>query len=75
LFIFGPPSIPLLQTLKTRQKMKNKEKDFIKLKRRFVNLKYRITKSRLSGDGPSNDMLKEFSDIERTMRIISEAHG
>lgn len=53
--------------------MKNKEKEFIKLKRRYLDLTYRITKSRLAGDDPPDDMLKEFADIERTVRIISKA--
>ena len=75
LFIFGPPPIPLLQASKTHQKMKYNKKEFIKLKRRFVNLKYRITKTRLSDETPANDMLKEFSDIERMVRIISKAYG
>ena len=64
-----------MQASKTHQKMKYKEKEFIKLKRRFVNLKYRITKTRLSGEAPANDMLKEFSEIERIVRIISKAYG
>ena len=75
LLIIRLPSIPLLQASKTHEKMKYKEKEFIKLRRRFVNLKYRITKARLSDEIPSNDMLKEFSDIERIVCIISKAYS
>jgi hypothetical protein len=69
----GSPSIPSLPTLKPILKiMKNKQKEFIKLKRRYLNLRYRITKNRLACDDPPDEMLKEYADIERTLRIISK---
>ena len=48
--------------------MQNKERELAKLKRRYLNLMYRITKSRLAGDDPPDELLKEFADIARTLK-------
>ena len=48
--------------------MQNKKRELVKLKRRYLNLMYRITKSRLAGDDPPNELTKEFEDIERTVK-------
>jgi len=48
--------------------MQNKKQELAKLKRRYVNLMYRITKTRLVGDDPPNEVMKEFADIERIVK-------
>jgi hypothetical protein len=48
--------------------MQIKERKLVKLKRRYVNLMYQITKSRLAGEDLPNELLKEFAEIERTLK-------
>ena len=53
--------------------MTNKEKEIVKLKKRYLNLMYRINKFRIAGDDPPDDLLEEFADIERIVCIMSKA--
>jgi hypothetical protein len=55
--------------------MQNKKQELAKLKRRYLNLMYRITKSRLAGDDPPNELMKEFADIERTVKYKPKLGG
>ncbi len=53
--------------------MTNKEKEVIKLKKRYLNLVYRINEIRRAGNDPSDDLMQEFANIERIVRLMSKA--
>lgn len=46
---------------------------FIKLNKQYLNLQYKITRHKISGDSPPDGLVKEFSDLERKIRLISRA--
>jgi hypothetical protein len=46
---------------------------FIKLNKQYLNLQYKITQHRYSGDSPPDCLLKEISNLERKVRLISRA--
>jgi hypothetical protein len=51
----------------------DRDKAFIKLNKQYLNLQYKITQHKFSGDGPPDGLLKEISDLERKVRLISRA--
>ncbi len=51
----------------------DRDKAFIKLNKQYLNLQYKITQHKFSGDNPPDGLLKEISDIERKVRLISRA--
>jgi hypothetical protein len=53
--------------------MTNHQKEFIKLNKRYLNLIYKKAQCKISGEKPSEDLIKEIADIERTVRLISKA--
>jgi len=53
--------------------MTDREKEFIKLHKRFLNLSYKMAQLKISGDTPPDDLLWEIADIERKIRLISKA--
>ena len=46
---------------------------FIKLNKQYLDLQYRITLHKSSGDTPPAGLQKEISDLERKVRLISRA--
>jgi len=46
---------------------------FIKLNKQYLDLQYRITLHKSSGDTPPTGLQKEISDLERKVRLISRA--
>lgn len=51
----------------------HRDKAFIKLNKQYLNLQYKITRHKFSGDNPPDYLLKELSDLERKVRLISRA--
>ncbi|MGD8665020.1 MAG: hypothetical protein PVF71_03645 [Desulfobacterales bacterium] len=49
----------------------DRDKAFIDLNKQYLNLQYRITQHKFSGDTPPDGLLKEISDIERKVRLIA----
>jgi uncharacterized protein HemX len=51
----------------------DRDKEFVKLNKQYLNLQYQITQHKFSGENPPNCLLKEISDLERKVRLISRA--
>jgi hypothetical protein len=51
----------------------DRSKSFIKLNKQYLKLQYKITQHKISGDSPPDSLVKEFSDLERKIRLISRA--
>ena len=82
-------AVGLIGALSVRRKNKNKrgpaqhnrsqlrsdhrDKAFIKLNKQYLNLQYKITQHKFSGDSPPDCLLKELSELERKVRLISRA--
>jgi len=82
-------AVGLIGALGVRRKNKNKkiparpntsqitsedrDKAFIRLNKQYLNLQYKITQHKFSGDSPPDCLLKELSDLERKVRLISRA--
>ncbi|MDH3797921.1 MAG: hypothetical protein OET21_00415 [Desulfobacterales bacterium] len=59
---------------KTPQRIsEDRDKAFIKLNKDYLNLQYKITQHKFSGDNPPEGLLDEISNIERKVRLISRA--
>jgi hypothetical protein len=59
---------------KTPQRIsEDRNKAFIKLNKEYLNLQYKITQHKFSGDNPPDGLLDEISNIERKVRLISKA--
>jgi hypothetical protein len=52
---------------------RDRHRVFIDLNKQYLNLQYKITQHKFSGDTPPDGLLKEISDIERKVRLISRA--
>lgn len=51
----------------------DRDRAFIALNKQYLNLQYKITQHKFSGDHPPEGLLKEVSDLERKVRLISRA--
>lgn len=51
----------------------DRNKAFIKLNKQYLDLQYKITRHKFSGDSPPEGLQKEISDLERKVRLISRA--
>jgi hypothetical protein len=63
---------PLQQTTPPRTS-EDRDKAFIQLNKQYLNLQYKITQHKFSGDKPPEGLLEEISNIEREVRMISRA--
>lgn len=52
---------------------RDRHRVFIDLNKQYLNLQYKIAQHKFSGDAPPDGLLKEISDIERKVRLISRA--
>lgn len=57
----------------SQTKSEDRDKAFVKLNKQYLNLQYKITQHKFSGNGPPDCLLKELSDLERKVRLISRA--
>ena len=46
---------------------------FVRLNKQYLNLQYKITQKKYSGENPPNHIMKEIYDLERKVRLISRA--
>ena len=53
--------------------MTDREKTLVNLHKQFLKLHYKIAEYDLAGVDPPADLLKEFKDVERQLRLISKA--
>ena len=53
--------------------MTNRQKEFIKLNKRYLSLIYQKAQCQISGEKPSEDLLNEIAELERQVRLISKA--
>lgn len=51
----------------------DRNKAFVRLNKQYLNLQYQITQNKFSGANPPDGLLKEISDLERKVRLISRA--
>jgi len=51
----------------------DRNKAFVRLNKQYLNLQYKITQNKFSGDSSPDCLLKEISDLERKVRLISRA--
>jgi hypothetical protein len=59
---------------KTPQSMADdRGRAFIELNKQYLNLQYRITQHKFSGDFPPDGLKEEITNIERKVRLISRA--
>lgn len=62
-----------VQHNRSQTKSEDRDKAFVKLNKQYLNLQYKITQHKFSGNGPPDCLLKELSDLERKVRLISRA--
>ncbi len=46
---------------------------FVRLNKQYLNLQYKLTQNKFSGENPPDCLRKEISDLERKVRMISRA--
>ena len=63
----------LAQTVAPQTTHGDRDKVFIDLNKQYLNLQYKITQHKFSGDRPPDCLLREISEIERRVRLISRA--
>jgi F0F1-type ATP synthase assembly protein I len=51
----------------------DRDKAFIKLNKEYLNLQYKITQHRFSGESPPDGLIEAIYNIERKVRLISRA--
>ena len=51
----------------------DRDKAFVQLNKQYLNLQYKITQHKFSGDKPPEGLIEEISNIERKVRLISRA--
>ena len=61
------------QQTAAQSKAEDRDKAFIELNKQYLNLQYKITQHKFSGDTPPAGLLDEISNIEREVRLISRA--
>ena len=53
--------------------MTDKEKQILKLKKRYLNLMYRINKFQVAGNKLPDELIEELADIKRIIYLMSKA--
>jgi hypothetical protein len=51
----------------------DRNKEFIKLNMQYLNMQYKITQHKFSGENQPDGLRKEIFDLERKVRLISRA--
>ena len=67
------PKIGTAQQEKSQIISEDRDKAFIELNKQYLNLQYRITQHKFSGDSPPDGLIEEITNIERKVRLISRA--
>jgi hypothetical protein len=59
---------------KTPQRIsEDRDKAFINLNKEYLNLQYKITQHKFSGENPPDGLIEAISNMERKVRLISRA--
>ena len=64
----SPPQQKKLQTVSD-----DRNQAFVKLNKEYLNLQYKLTQHKFSGESPPDGLIEEISNIERKVRLISRA--
>ncbi len=51
----------------------DRDKAFVELNKEYLNLQYKITQHKFSGERPPDGLIEAISNIERKVRLISRA--
>lgn len=51
----------------------DRDKAFINLNKEYLNLQYKLTQHKFSGENPPDALIEKISSIERKVRLISRA--
>ncbi|MGD8881568.1 MAG: hypothetical protein PVI82_06750 [Desulfobacterales bacterium] len=51
----------------------DRNKEFVKLNKQYLNMQYKITQHKFSGENPPDCLRKEISELERKVRLIARA--
>ena len=62
-----------VQKIEPQPTSNDRNKAFVSLNKQYLNLQYRITQNKFSGEHPPDRVLKEISELERKVRLISRA--
>ncbi|MGD2185310.1 MAG: hypothetical protein PVI71_04240 [Desulfobacterales bacterium] len=61
------------QKNETKKASDDRNKEFVRLNKQYLNMQYKLTQHEFSGETPPDFLLKEISDLERKVRLISRA--
>jgi hypothetical protein len=53
--------------------MTDRQKEFIKLNKRYLNLIFKKTQCKIAGETPSKALMNEIADVRRRVRLITRA--
>ena len=51
----------------------DRNKEFVKLNKQYLNMQYKITQHKFSGENPPDGLRNEIFELERKVRLISRA--
>ena len=68
-----PPEINPAQQKTLQSMSEDRDRAFVELNKQYLNLQYRITRHKFSGDIPPEGLIEEITNIERKVRLISRA--
>jgi hypothetical protein len=51
----------------------DRNKEFVKLNKQYLNMQYKITQHKFSGENPPDGLQNEIFELERKVRLISRA--
>ena len=57
----------------SQTKPAGRDRAFIELNKQYLNLQYKMTQHKFSGDAPPDGLMKEILEIERKVHLISRA--
>jgi hypothetical protein len=63
----------LAQHEKLQAASDDRDKAFVELNKEYLNLQYKITQHKFSGERPPDGLIEAISNIERKVRLISRA--
>ena len=68
-----PPEINPARQKTPQSISEDRDRAFVELNKQYLNLQYRITQHKFSGDIPPEGLIEEITNIERKVRLISRA--
>ncbi len=68
-----PPEMNTARKKAPQSTSEDRDRAFVELNKKYLNLQYRITQLKFSGDIPPEGLIEEITNIERKVRLISKA--